>query len=190
MFSNLTAIFSDYTFNVFEEGQSIYADTAGSRNGVYNYDYYSRIRNYGIKYDFDFPISEKHYLRFGVSDVIYQFSPGVGVYKEEYTENNYKVDTSVGKKNIPANELFLYVEDEVTIGSKLKVNVGAHLSTFQIEGKSYFSIGLGCTGGQHRSVFMAGEFAKGLAEMGWQVSIRHRELERRGIVAATDLGQV
>jgi len=64
------------------------------------------------------------------------------------------------------------------------------LPAYKSEGKSYFSIGLGCTGGQHRSVFMAGEFAKGLAEMGWQVSIRHRELERRGIVAATDLGQV
>ncbi len=46
------------------------------------------------------------------------------------------------------------------------------------EGKSYLSVGFGCTGGQHRSVFMAENLASALAENGWQVSIRHRELER------------
>ncbi len=64
------------------------------------------------------------------------------------------------------------------------------LPAYKSEGKSYFSIGLGCTGGQHRSVFVAEEFAKGLAKNGWRVSIRHRELERKGVVPAADLGQV
>ncbi|MDA8585621.1 RNase adapter RapZ [Rhodobacteraceae bacterium] len=48
------------------------------------------------------------------------------------------------------------------------------------EGKTYLSVGLGCTGGQHRSVAVAERLAKALAEQGWQVSTRHRELERRG----------
>lgn len=52
------------------------------------------------------------------------------------------------------------------------------LPAYKAEGKSYFSIGLGCTGGQHRSVFVAQVLANALAEKGWQVSIRHRELER------------
>jgi UPF0042 nucleotide-binding protein len=47
------------------------------------------------------------------------------------------------------------------------------------EGKSHFAIGFGCTGGQHRSVVLAEMMARALAEAGWQVSIRHRELERR-----------
>ena len=51
------------------------------------------------------------------------------------------------------------------------------------EGKTYFAIGLGCTGGQHRSVAVAEKLAKALAEQGWQVSTRHRELERRGTPA-------
>ncbi len=46
------------------------------------------------------------------------------------------------------------------------------------EGKSHFSIAFGCTGGQHRSVAMAELHALSLAEQGWQVSIRHRELDR------------
>ncbi|MEH6832198.1 MAG: RNase adapter RapZ [Sulfitobacter sp.] len=47
------------------------------------------------------------------------------------------------------------------------------------EGKSHFSIAFGCTGGQHRSVTLAESHALRLAEAGWQVSIRHRELSAR-----------
>ena len=47
------------------------------------------------------------------------------------------------------------------------------------EGKTHLAIALGCTGGQHRSVAVAENLAKTLADANWQVSIRHRELERR-----------
>ncbi len=51
----------------------------------------------------------------------------------------------------------------------------AHLE----EGKAHLSIGFGCTGGQHRSVAMAEMVGSALAQAGWPVSKRHRELERR-----------
>lgn len=53
------------------------------------------------------------------------------------------------------------------------------LPAYRDEGKSHFSIGLGCTGGCHRSVSIVEDLSKALAPRGWQVSIRHRELERR-----------
>ena len=55
------------------------------------------------------------------------------------------------------------------------------LPAYKDEGKTYLSVGLGCTGGQHRSVAVAERLAKTLAENGWQVSTRHRELERRAL---------
>lgn len=47
------------------------------------------------------------------------------------------------------------------------------------EGKSHLAIGIGCTGGQHRSVTIVEKLAQSLAHKGWHVSKRHRELERR-----------
>jgi UPF0042 nucleotide-binding protein len=54
------------------------------------------------------------------------------------------------------------------------------LPAYVEEGKAHLAIGFGCTGGQHRSVLVTERLADRLAEAGWQVSKRHRELERRG----------
>lgn len=62
------------------------------------------------------------------------------------------------------------------------------LPAYRAEGKSYFGIGLGCTGGKHRSVVLAEALSKTLAEDGWQVSIRHRDLEYAAKSAALGLG--
>lgn len=62
------------------------------------------------------------------------------------------------------------------------------LPAYRAEGKSYFAIGLGCTGGKHRSVAIAEALSKTLAEEGWQVSIRHRDLERAVKTEASGLG--
>lgn len=48
------------------------------------------------------------------------------------------------------------------------------------EGKAHLAIAFGCSGGQHRSVAVAEKLGNVLAEAGWPVSKRHRELERKG----------
>ena len=62
------------------------------------------------------------------------------------------------------------------------------LPAYRAEGKSYFGLGLGCTGGRHRSVVLVEALAKTLAADGWQVSIRHRDLERAAGDAAVGVG--
>jgi RNase adapter protein RapZ len=46
------------------------------------------------------------------------------------------------------------------------------------EGKSYLTVGFGCTGGQHRSVMIAEEIRKRLARGGYRVKSAHRDLPR------------
>jgi UPF0042 nucleotide-binding protein len=46
------------------------------------------------------------------------------------------------------------------------------------EGKSYLTIGIGCTGGQHRSVMIAEELKKRLAGAGYRAKASHRDMPR------------
>jgi UPF0042 nucleotide-binding protein len=46
------------------------------------------------------------------------------------------------------------------------------------EGKSYLTIGIGCTGGQHRSVMIAEELKKRLGEAGYRAKAGHRDMPR------------
>lgn len=62
------------------------------------------------------------------------------------------------------------------------------LPAYKAEGKTSVTIGFGCTGGKHRSVALAEEVATALAEDGWPVSKRHRELERMDAAQADNRG--
>ncbi len=46
------------------------------------------------------------------------------------------------------------------------------------EGKSYLTIAIGCTGGRHRSVFLAERVAGALAHEGYKTKVSHRDVGR------------
>jgi UPF0042 nucleotide-binding protein len=46
------------------------------------------------------------------------------------------------------------------------------------EGKSYLTISFGCTGGHHRSVFIADEIRKRLKSAGFTAGVTHRDVKR------------
>ncbi len=52
------------------------------------------------------------------------------------------------------------------------------LPAYVREGKAYLSIGIGCTGGRHRSVTIALEVARILERLGFPARVHHRDLER------------
>ena len=59
------------------------------------------------------------------------------------------------------------------------------LPAYQSSQRSYMTIAIGCTGGQHRSVYIVEQLAKRMAEDGIETHIRHREL---GLTYSTTTG--
>jgi UPF0042 nucleotide-binding protein len=52
------------------------------------------------------------------------------------------------------------------------------LPGYKREGKRYLTLAVGCTGGKHRSVAIAEEFARRLSADGVSATARHRDLGR------------
>jgi UPF0042 nucleotide-binding protein len=52
------------------------------------------------------------------------------------------------------------------------------LPGYEQEGKAYLSIGVGCTGGRHRSVVIADQLGERLERAGYPATVRHRDVAR------------
>jgi len=88
--------------------------------------------------------------------------------------------------NDPIVKDFLYQQaDFVLLKNDIFKFLDHWIPKYQIDGRSYLTIGIGCTGGQHRSVAMVNElyesFLQSPNEMSKKMTVlkRHREINRR-----------
>jgi RNase adapter protein RapZ len=72
-----------------------------------------------------------------------------------------------------------YIEDDPawTIATtQIEALLLTLLPRYRAEGKSYITIAFGCTGGRHRSVYVAELIGEGLRQSGFSPSVTHRDL--------------
>ena len=86
-------------------------------------------------------------------------------------------------KHLPGNSKevidFLSNEAEVKETDRRFLDLLKYLlPLYKLEGKSYLTIGIGCTGGRHRSVFITESLGRELKEAGFDVSILHRDVQK------------
>ncbi len=81
----------------------------------------------------------------------------------------------------PEVERFV-MADERTEGflERLYDLVGWSMPHYVAEGKAYLTVGIGCTGGKHRSVVVAEKLATFLRERGYRVLVQHRDAAHWG----------
>jgi RNase adapter protein RapZ len=72
---------------------------------------------------------------------------------------------------------FLEKEDDVNETNTRFIDLLEYLlPLYKREGKSYLTIGIGCTGGKHRSVYTAERIGRVLKEKNYEVSMLHRDI--------------
>jgi UPF0042 nucleotide-binding protein len=86
-------------------------------------------------------------------------------------------------KELPGTDrkVVAYLQEQVEVKETLKRFVDLLeylLPLYKREGKSYLTIGIGCTGGKHRSVMVANELATALKKDNFEVTVAHRDLQK------------
>jgi outer membrane receptor for ferrienterochelin and colicin len=136
LFSNTTITYSRYNFLTSMMNQEKSNDTIQSK---FQYVYDSGIIDWAGKIDFEYLPDPNHSIRFGYNQIYHTFKPGVSVLSV-LGEGNFGIDTTFGNKNIYAHEGALFAEDDWTINSRLKANVGLHFSGFKVSDSTYTSL--------------------------------------------------
>ena len=75
----------------------------------------------------------------------------------------------------PVRDHVLTAEDAITFIDKSMDMLRFLLPRYEAEGKAYLTIGIGCTGGRHRSVALANELGRLLRAEGFDANVSHRE---------------
>ena len=75
---------------------------------------------------------------------------------------------------------YLRSQDEVKETLKRFTDLLSYLlPLYKREGKSYVTVGIGCTGGRHRSVMIANELARALRRAGFDAHASHRDVRKQ-----------
>ena len=75
---------------------------------------------------------------------------------------------------------YLRSQDEVKETLKRFTDLLSYLlPLYKREGKSYVTVGIGCTGGRHRSVMIANELARALRKAGFDAHASHRDVRKQ-----------
>ncbi len=145
LFMNTTASFTRYRSamtNSYESNTWYYYDkeevhTSEESRLTYN----SGIQDWTVKTDFDFSRNVNHDIKFGTAFTYHTFTPDVTSLKvidSEQTDQN--IDTVSGSPKVYAHEITAYLEDNISLGRMLKLNLGMHFSSFNVQNSNYFSL--------------------------------------------------
>lgn len=72
IFSNLTATFTDYQFDIFS---NVTEENDSDPDTYFGFDYFSGIHDWSLKYDIDHVPNPSHYLKYGVGVTYHTFEP-------------------------------------------------------------------------------------------------------------------
>ena len=129
LFSNVSLIFTNFIFDINFQNKDAYSNS--------QLHYFSGIRDYSVKADFDYFLNAKHTIKAGLFATYHYFRPDAIAIQSTYQdEENLNIKNTT---KINTYETAVYVEDNFKITDKWKANGGIRLSNFNVRSKSYFN---------------------------------------------------
>jgi len=134
--------FNSYDYDRFEQG----SDTLQTQLNYKASSYLSKISDKGAKLDLDYIYSPSHYFKFGVGAIQHNYDPGIISINEktnpiELSQPVLKseVEALIESPSIVGNEVYGYLEDQMSFGYGFMLNLGLHTSYITTEEKSYLN---------------------------------------------------
>ncbi len=123
----------------------------------------------------------------GLAVTVTSFSYRIGIPREadlvfdvRFLSNPHYVD-ALQPLDGEAPEVARFIERDPALAgfmAALDALITPLLPSYEREGKSYLTIAVGCTGGKHRSVYVAKKLADALGASGRPIALIHRDLTR------------
>lgn len=132
MFVNTTFSYTRYKFKTYYSEKN----NATSALNV-SAQFFSYIQDFSIRSDWEYAINGNHYLRFGAGSIVHDFRPGAAEIKDASISLDSLIDFS---RRIQSVENGFYLEDEISVGKRSKVNLGLHYAQNFVNSTFYHGI--------------------------------------------------
>jgi hypothetical protein len=134
LFSNSTISHTKFRYL----SDSKYNDLSEDFEQAYQTSLSSSINDLMVKSSFEYFKSNHYKLDFGGGFTIHNFQPGKQTI-EEISEAS-RIDTTFNQSILHSYEGFLYLENQIKLGSKININLGLRASNYSIQQESFNSL--------------------------------------------------
>ncbi|PID93313.1 MAG: TonB-dependent receptor [Bacteroidetes bacterium] len=139
VFSNLTLAYSRFNRAQYVRTRLTYTDGEGKgETPLLEEAYYSRVQDLSARLDFSIDPFVNHDVRAGLGLNLYRFEPGTTT-EDHYLPGSGLFSQQFGADTVHAFQIGGYLEDDFSIGQRLRMNLGINASVFRVEGRDYFS---------------------------------------------------
>ncbi len=139
LFSNTSVTYSNYKYfdNKLLNNTQINQSTGVLTRYDFRSDFNSGIKDVATKIDFDYQPFTGHNMKFGMGGIYHMFTPYANISLTNTDNGSALPETD--KNKLLAFEPSIYIEDEIQLSSRLKVNTGFRISAFLVKNRTYSS---------------------------------------------------
>lgn len=132
LFANFSLTYSRYRFttDLLEEYVGAGGHTTRERNR-----YFSGIQDGNFRADFDYLPRPNHSIKTGISATLHRYDPGISHIEQADSGSVY--ETRINDQVLWGGEYDAYIEDDIRLSGRLRMNAGVRLSAFSVKGRVF-----------------------------------------------------